>query len=541
MKRPILSAFAVGLALAPLLAGAQAQNPTSSAADTPRPAPTPPAPDARPVVNLSLQEAVRLAMANSVDIAIDKFNPLVSDEDVSELKGFYQPTLTASVLQDSRQIPARSFFQQQPFEDRDTLFYNLGLEHPLTSGGNLRLSFRNDRTTTNNVFDLYSPGYGSALDLSLSQPLLRDLKTDARRYQIRVAKKNREISDVQFHQTVVNTVAQVKDLYYDLLYAIDSLEAQRESLDLAVKLVVDNRNKVRVGTMAQIDVVSAESEQAAREELVIRGEAEIGNAEDALRRVIYADNGAATWASRIVPTDRPTADPLALNTAAAITKALANRTDIAAVRKRLENSEYAIDYTHNQRLPALDLVGSYGTSGVGGTFLVRDNSQGIGGPVVDEVSGNYGDAVSDVFKNEFPTWTVGLNFSVPLFNRQANAANARARLSRDQSLVALRRLEMQITAEVRAAARAVEANYKRVETTQATRLLETRRLDIENKKFDAGRSTNFLITQSQRDLSDANLNQLKAIADYRKSLVAWERVQEAGFELAGGSGTVSIR
>ncbi len=536
MKRLLVGAIGFASTLVPVLVHAQAQKPAAAATDTPRPAPTPPAPDPRPVVNLSLQEAVRLAMANSTDIAVEKFNPQVRDFDVAELKGFYQPTLTASVLQDSAQIPARSFFQQQPFEDRDALFYNLGLNQPLGTGGNLGLSFRNDRTTTNNVFELYSPGYGSTLDLSLSQPLLRNLKIDPQRYQIKVAKKNREISDVQFNQTVVNTVARVKNAYYELLYAIDSLGAQRESLDLAVKLVADNRNKVKVGTLAQIDVVSAESEQASREEDVIRAEAAVGNAEDVLRQMIYADNEAATWASRIVPVDRPTADPVVVNTGAAVTKALDNRTDIAAARKRLENSDYAIAFTRNQRLPGLDLVGSYGTSGVGGTLLVRDNSQGPGGPVVDTVPGNYGDAVSDVFKNEFPTWTVGVNFSYPLFNRQANAANARARVSKDQALVSLRRLEMQITAEVRAAARALESSAKRVETTHATRELEERRLDIEMKKFDAGRSTNFLVTQSQRDLSDANLSELRAIADYRKSLVEWERVQEAGFD--GGSVSV---
>jgi HAE1 family hydrophobic/amphiphilic exporter-1 len=541
------SALILFMSLAPTLAAAQARTPEPPPpdiprpSDIPRPAPMAPLPDPRPVLNLSLEEAVRRAMANNIDIAVERFNPQGSELAVSELRGFYQPFLTSTVGHNSSDTPAQTALSGAPVESRDTFTYDLGAQHSLRTGGSLRLDFLNDRATTNSTFQSFNPSFGSSFTGALAQPLLRDLRVDSRRYQIKVAKKNREISDVAFRQTVVNTVANVKDRYYDLLYAIDNLEAQRKSLSLAVDLVEQNRTKVRVGTLAQLDVVSAESEQASREESVLVAVQALADAEDALRRAIYPDNDPATWASRIVPTDRPTAEPVAVDAAAAAARALANRTDIVTARKQLENSEYAIRYARNQLLPALDLVASYGASGVGGTQLVRDNSKGFGGPIIETIPGGYSDVVGDVFRDRFPTWNVAMSFSYPILNRQAGAARAHATVSRDQSLMALTRLEMQITAEVRTAARAVETNYQRIETTGAARVLQERRLDTETKKFAAGMSTNFLVTQIQRDLVLAEVARLRAIADYRKSLVEWERVQEAGLGGTGSSATVSVQ
>jgi outer membrane protein TolC len=179
----------------------------------------------------------------------------------------------------------------------------------------------------------------------------------------------------------------------------------------------------------------------------------------------------------------------------------------------------------NQELPQIDLVAAYGTTGVGGTQIERE---GFGGPIIRTVPGGYGDALSDVFGRNYPTWSLGFNISYPIFNRQADAAAARAEVSREQSRANLRRLELQVTAEVRSAARAVDTNLKRVESTRAARVLQERRLDAEEKRFAAGMSTNFFVTQAQRDLALAQVLELRAIADYRNSLVNFERVQEAG-------------
>ncbi|HET7747331.1 MAG TPA: TolC family protein [Vicinamibacteria bacterium] len=546
---------ALAAALLPLLlaATAGAQEVPPSPAPSPEAAPRPGIPEATgqapvlpspanprqdaPVLNLSLDEAVRRTLENNVDIAVQRFDPEASDIAVDELRGVYEPILSSTVTQRSSTAPATNVFAGAAETETDTLNYNFGAFQQIPTGGQFRVDFTNRRTATNSVFESFNPQYRSDFNLQFTQPVLRNLAVDSNRYQIKVAKKNQDISDVQFRQTVANTVAGVKSAYYDLLYAIDNLEAQRKSLALATRLLDENRIRVRVGTMAPLDVVAAESEQASREEAVIVAEAAVAEAEDALKRAIFNDaSDPAVWATRIVPTDRPTAEPASVDVEAATRTALEKRTDMSAARMGLDNAEYGIEFARNQLLPQLDLVANYGTTGTGGTFFERE---GFGGPVLRTVPGGYSDAVSDVFGFNYPTWSIGLNVSYPVLNRQARAARARAQVRRDQSQASLRRLEMQVTAEVRSAARAVETNFKRVESTRAARVLAERRLDAETKRFAAGMSTNFLVTQSQRDLALAEVAELRAVADYRKSQVNFERVQEAGGGSVGGVTTIS--
>jgi outer membrane protein len=491
--------------------------------------------EAGPVLQVTLDDVVKRAMENNVDISVARYTPQESELAIKQAKGVYDPLLTSSFNNNSQTDPARNAFSGGEKVDTDTFNFNFGGFQSLPTGGTARLDFNNSRTNTNNLFSSFNPSFGSSLNANVSQPLLRDFRIDANRLQITVAKKNREISDVQFRQTVVNTLANVKNLYYDLLYSIDNLEAQRKSLALAQRFLEENEIKVRVGTLAPLDVVAAESEKASREEAVILAEAALLDAEDALKRAIFPENDPAMWAVKIVPVERPTADPVNVDLSAAVARALANRTDVLVARKTIENDESNVKFTRNQTLPVFDVVAGYGTTGIGGTFIERE---GLGGPIINTVPGGFGDALSTLFGRDFPTWSLGLNFSYPIFNRTAEAASARARVNRDQSLASLRRHEMQVTAEVRSAARAVETNFKRVESTRAARILQERRLDAETKKFSAGMSTNFLVTQSQRDLAIAEVAELRAIADYHRSLVDLERVQEAGVGGAGSSASV---
>jgi outer membrane protein len=417
--------------------------------------------------------------------------------------------------------------------------WNLGATLAVPTGGSLQLAFNNNKVDTNSNLTTFNPIYNSSFTLSLSQPLLRNLLIDSSRQQLRIARKNREISEVQFHATVVNTVAGVKGAYYNLIYAIDNLTAARKSLDLAKRLLNENEIRVKVGTMAPLDIVTAQAEVASREEGVIVAENLVGNAEDYLKQAIFPQNDPATWATRIVPTDRPTAEPVPVDVEAAVKVALENRTDVIAARKGLESSDISLSYARNQLLPDLSLVASYGAAGAGGTELTRDTSVvPFGGAVVSTKPGGYGDALSETLGVDFPTWTVGVKVAYAIPNRSLKAAAAQARISKDQALASFRRLELSVAAEVRTAARGVESGFKRVGTTQAARTLAAQRLDAEEKKFAAGMSTNFLVMQAQRDLATAEVANLQAIADYRKSVINYQRVQEAG--VSGGGSTVTL-
>ena len=339
-------------------------------------------------------------------------------------------------------------------------------------------------------------------------------------------------------------MATTKLYYYDLVYAIDNLRAAEESLDLAKKLLQENEIRVKVGTMAPLDIVEARSEVASRAEAVIVAENLVGDTEDNLKRIIFPQNDPNMWASRIVPTTDPVAEPMEVNLDGAVQNALDNRTDVVAARKALERSDVDVLYRENQAKPRLDLVAGYGGSGAGGTQIIREPP--IGGEIVETIPGGYKDALSEAFGGDFPNWNVGVQFSYSIPNRTNKALRAQAYLSREQAQVSLQRLELQVAQEVRTAGRAVFSGFKRVASASAARDLMAERLDAEQKKFDAGMSTNFLVTQAQRDLATQQVLELQAIAEYRKSLVNFQRAQEAGVSglgaaviLGGSSGSQS--
>jgi outer membrane protein TolC len=525
------------LLLAPAVS-ALAQEPAAS--PSPYPAPSAlvsPPPDNRPVLELSLDDVVKRTLENNADIAVARYDPESSEYNVKLYEGYYEPYALSTVRKNSNTSPATNAFAGASNLETGVWTYNFGALQTLPTGGSFEVDFNNGRQSTNSIFQTFNPSYTSTFNLSLNQPLLRNLSVDANRYQIKVAKKNYEISDVQFRQTVVNTIANVKQSYYDLIYALDNLDAQRKSLGLAQQLLEENRIKVRVGTMAPLDVVSAQSEVAGREANVIAAEATVQDVEDTLKRAMFTESDTASWNTRLVPTDRPTAAPVTVDVDAAIKTALAKRTDIQAARKSLESAEYGISYAKNQLLPSLNLAAGYGTNGLGGTQVLDPVTRN---PLPTPIAGGWGDAVSDVFGRTYPTWTLGVTLSYPVLNRQGSANAARARVARDQQQAMVHQAELGIVQEVRAAGRAVDTNYKLVESTRAARVLQEQRLDAETKKFAAGMSTNFLVTQAQRDLAVAAVAELQAVANYRKAIVNFDRVQEAGVGGGGGSATVSL-
>ncbi len=489
-------------------------------------------------LQLSLDDAVKRALDNNTDIVVARYNPQLSEQAVRAARGAFDPFLSGNYSRTSTDTKGTNAFAGGSVVNAKQDSWNLGAGVPVApTGGTVQLSFNNSRTDTNSLFTSFNPVFNSSLTLSLNQPLLKNLRIDAPRQQLQIAKKNREISDVQFHAAVVNTVAGVKVAYYNLIYATDNLAAARKSLDLAKRLLNENEIRVKVGTMAPLDIVTAQAEVASREEGVIVAENAVGDAEDALKQAIFPKNDPATWATHVLPTDRPTAELVPVDAEAAVKHALENRTDVVAARKGLEQADVTLSYTRNQLLPDVSLQAAYGAAGAGGTELIRDPSVPFGGKVISTVPGGYGDALSEVFGRDFPTWTLGVKLSYAIPNRSAKAAAAQAQITKDQAIASLRRLELTVAAQVRSAARAVESGFKRVGTTQAARVLAAPRLDAAEKKFAAGMSTNFLVMQAQRDLATAEVGGLQAIAGYRASLIAFQRVQEAG--VSGGS-TVTL-
>jgi len=516
---------------------ALANGPAAPAQD---PTPTPPVAPRGPVLALTVDEAVQRALANNADLAVERFAPEASDLAIGDAKSVYDPVVFSTLSTQSRSTKATSALTGGASVDNDTLTYNFGASKLIPTGGAFRVDFNNNKATTNSSFTTFNPTYNSSFNANFTQPLLRNRSMDSNRLNLRITKRNKEVTDLQFRGIVVSTLSNVRKLYYDLIYAVENLSAQRKSLSLAQKFLNENQIKVKVGTLAPLDVVAAESEVATREEGVVIAENALAEAQDAIKRAILPRNDPEAWRTEIVATDRPTAEPFAVDSEAAVLNALRQRMDYQVALKNLENIEDQIKFTGQARKPSLDLFANYGTVGAGGT-QVRSLTGTFTDPTAPfaPIPGGYGDALSELLRRDFPTWNIGVNFSYPIFNRVGKNAVARGQLALDQYKSYLQRAELQIANEVRTVSRAVETNFKRVATTQSARTLQQRRLDAEEKKFAAGMSTNFLVTQAQRDLALAEVSEIRAIADYNKSLVDYQRVQETG--LGGGNGLISVR
>ena len=493
-----------------------------------------------PEINLTLDEAVQHALERNLDIQVERLNPQAIDLTLAGLHAAYHPTLTTTFGQRSQVNPPTSQLNGGQRVTNDTLTYNAGVQQLLPwGGGSAIVSWTNSRQDTSNIFANFNPSYTSSATAVVTQPLLRGFRTDLNRHELRITQLNRAISETQLRGTLTNTLASVRNAYWDFVFAGQAVDVAQRSLALAEKLVEDNQARVEAGAMAPIDVVEAQAEAASRRQVLAQAEAAGRILELSLKRLIVEGTQDPLWQARIVPVDRPVFRPEPVDVAAAIRTALDRRTDVTEAQRRLEGADVTLRFLRDQTLPALDAVATYGLQGLGGTQFIRQGS-GLGSIVVGTVPGGFGDALNAISRRSFPTWNISLNLTYPLFGSTADAGYARARVERQQTLAQMKALELQVATEVTTAGVQVQSNLRQVEAGTAARSLAERRLEAEQSKFEVGLSTIFFVVQAQRDLQDAQNRELRALLDYQKSLVEFERVQETSLQRAGvsiGSGT----
>jgi len=475
---------------------------------------------------VTVDEAVRQALENNLGIRVARIDPQIEDLGVAQARAAWFPTMTSTLQSASTDSPSNSFLSGAADKISDSRFNtNVGVEQALPWGGRYNFGWDSSRSTTTNLFSNFSPQVRSSLALTYVQPLLRGFSIDASRQQLMLSQKNREIADVTLRQAVAETTRAVRHAYWDLAFAIASLEVQRQSLELARESLRNTRARIEIGTMPPIDQVEAEAEVAQREEAVILGEGQVGTTEDVLRALVYDPSSADFWTLRIEPAERPTFSATPIDIDAATRAALDRRSDIQQARRNLEAVDINVRFFRNETLPDVTASVDYGLTGLGGTQFLR--GAGFPGPIVGQTERGFGTVLGDLFSNDFPSWTASLNVSYPLGQTPQEAGLARARLEYTQQQTGLRQAELQVVTQVRDVGRRVMTNQRRVDTTVASRQLAERRLDAEERKLAAGTTISFFVFQAQRDLAQARNNELRAILDYQLAIVDFEAVQEA--------------
>ena len=249
-------------------------------------------------------------------------------------------------------------------------------------------------------------------------------------------------------------------------------------------------------------------------------------AELAFKRLVVNGTEDPWWNAAINPTDRPQFSAEPLDVQGAVRRALENRTDLQQSQRVLQSNDINIRSLRDQQLPALDLTASYGASGIGGTQFVRAPGS-LGGAITETIPSGFLAALGTLRDLQAPQWNFSVSLTYPIGSSPADANVARARVQREQAAAQMKQLELQIATEVTNAALQVESSRARYQAANASRDLAQKRLDAETSKFEVGMSTNFFVVQAQRDLSDSQNTELRALLDYQKSLVDFQRVQEA--------------
>ena len=510
---------------------ASGQTPTTTATATQ--VAKPPAPTSQaaaavpgPELQLSADEAVKLALENNLGIRAERLSPQAQALAVAQTRAAYAPVLFGGSTKNSNSNPPQNFLAGNNFVTNGGVRSSAGVAQQLKWwGGRYQASLDGARNTTSDPTDPFNPRLSSNFNFNFTQPLLRDLTIDSTRQQLLVGQKQQEIVDLQLQQQVTQTSRTVRNAYYDLVAAIGQLNVSQQSLELSKESLKNNERRVEVGTIPPIDIVEAQAEVSRNEEAVIIGESQVKSFEDALRTLVMNPNQPDFWAVHIVPSEQPVLTPRALDVDGAIQNALGQRTDLAQAHREIDQTDITMKFARNQKLPALNAIVNYGLAGVGGTRTIYDTTGGFPVDTGLRAQRSFSDALRDIFGNDFKTWSLQFQVSYPIGTSAADAGYAQAKVQREQQSTTLRQLELQITQQVREAARQVDTSLKRVDATRKAREFSEKRQDAEQKRIAVGLSTTFQLFQAQRDLSSARLAELNAIIAYNRALIALEAIQ----------------
>jgi outer membrane protein len=407
---------------------------------------------------------------------------------------------------------------------------NFSVSQTFSSGGTVTLGYNNLNTEQNAFQNTFNPATTSNFDLNITQPLLQGFGRGLNNRTIRIARNNLKAADYVFKQQVINVVANVTSLYWNLVYFNNDADVKRRAIAVSTKLLNDNKSQVDVGTLAPIAIVQAEAQVASDQQALVQSETNVLQQETILKSTL-SRNGLANPAvatARIIPTDRirvPEVEPIEPYQDL-VARALENRPELAQSRIQIDNSKLNLQGVRNQLLPSINAIGDLRNNALAGSVNTQPN------PVTGLVPfhnadsffvGGYGDILSQLFSRNFPNYTVGVQLSIPLRNRAAQANMITQELNLRQNELSVQRLINQIRVDVQTALTAVNQARAQYQAASKARDLQTQTADAEVKKLAVGASTPYNVILMQRDMWAAEDAEVQAQALYiqARTQLAW--------------------
>jgi len=527
-------------------------------------------------LELSMQEAVELALENSMDIVVQRYNPWFADTSILKANagGFggatpgavfggssannpllnYDPLITTTLSIDDRNVPVNNPLTSGTGTGLSSLArltlhtstFNTQYSQGFHTGTTFYSFWDNTRSSSTSAANLFNPSVQSSIFVGFQQQLLNGFGRSVNTRNIRIAKNNRKIADWAFTQQAITTVTNTITAYWELVFARENVKVQEQAVTVAQKLYNDNKKQLEIGTMAPLDVTRAESELATdRQNLIVAQTVHLQN-QQILKNAISKNPLAPNLVNvEIIPTELPSR-PEAIEAPSfeeAAKEAFAKRPELQEEALNLLNGEIDLKATRNALLPTATLSAQYGTVGLAGNQptlgtpvttpglqLIDSNGNPVNvfipsttRPVTGASQAGFGDAMSSVFHNNFPDYQVSLNVQIPIRNRSAQADNQRAILFQHQLEAQLQLLKNTALLDVRNTYIALTQDRAQVDAASKARELQQQTFDAEQKKYQLGASTVYLVIQTQRDLINAQGTELRALANLVEAKANYER------------------
>ena len=455
--------------------------------------------NAVPTRQVSLQDCFKLALEENLDLKIERINPPIARLDLELARAGYDPAFTfkadhsysesggdfrfgTNLISTNLVLSANSVSRVDTFSSSIVGLGPYGLTYDLSG----------------TAVDRHGSA-GDNVSLKLTQPLLRNLLVDQTRLDIAVARNRVKFSELGLRQQIITIITAVEQAYYELIFARENVQVQTEGLRLAERLSADDKKRVQIGMIPRLDEKQSESQVAARQADLSAALRSLATAQNTLKQLITS-NYRELHDPQLQPTVKLSAEPQSLDLHDSWEKGLTERPDLQQAKLDVERQGITLKYYKNQRLPALDVSGTYG--------------HGASGAATRELS----DAFGDFRSGDKPFWGVGAVFSIPLGNKFARERYRQGRITADQLVLKLKQLEESVLVEIDEAVNAVRTTLEQVQSTAKARTYAEEALAAEQKKLDSGKSTSFVVLQLQRDLTSARSNEIRALADYNKAL-----------------------
>lgn len=482
---------------------------------------------------VSLDDCLQQALQRNLDIQIQRINPEIARYNLRGAYGAYDPVFNVTFERSGSQEPGGLDDQNRAYtgtqSDTDGISGGIGgllpwgLQYRVggylgNSSGILPLSVypvvsTNDGVVTTNLV-AYRPAFetsrGQVAISELRQPLMRNAWIDSTRLSIELDRASLRQSEYAFRQQLMATVTEVETTYCALVSAADYVLVQEKALELATRLLAENKKKVEVGAMAPLDEKQAEAEVAARRADLLSAQRAYEDQQNALKNLL-TDDYAGWHGIELVPAAKLSAVPIGVQLSDSWVKGLTQRPEILEARVNLEKQDITLKYQKNQLWPQLDIYGSFGYSAGGGAR-------------------EYSDLLPQFEDRENPFYSIGASFSVPLGNRSTRNAIRATKAAQAQALLSLKKLEQSIMVEIDNAVGRVKTSYQQVQATREQRRFAQAALDAEQKKLDNGKSTSFFVLQFQRDLVAAASSEIVALANYNIALARLSQAEASTLE-----------